>query len=84
MIEFFKNIMVNWKGEWNKTYIYILYIELFDLSGNVKRYKKTAVAASRFDLDLGILRQYLSAIPYIPEKRIKDPAFPKESFWDNH
>ena len=48
------------KGEWIwdgiddnnakvKTGIYILYIELFDLSGNVKKYKKTAVAASRFD-----------------------------------
>jgi hypothetical protein len=48
------------KGEWIwdglddnnakvKTGIYIIYIELFDLSGNVKKYKKTAVAASRFD-----------------------------------
>ena len=48
------------KGEWIwdglddnnakvKTGIYILFIELFDLSGNVKKYKKTAVAASRFD-----------------------------------
>lgn len=32
-----------------KTGIYIIYAELFDLSGNVKKYKKTAVAASRFD-----------------------------------
>ena len=29
--------------------IYIIYAELFDLNGNVKKYKKTAVAASRFN-----------------------------------
>ena len=48
------------KGEWIwdgldennakvKTGIYIIYIKLFDLSGNIKKYKKTAVAASKFD-----------------------------------
>jgi hypothetical protein len=29
--------------------VYIIYAELFDLSGNVKKYKKTAVLASRID-----------------------------------
>lgn len=32
-----------------KTGIYVIYAELFDLNGNVKKYKKTAVAASKFN-----------------------------------
>ncbi|MEO5910178.1 MAG: lamin tail domain-containing protein [Pelobium sp.] len=32
-----------------KTGIYIIYAELFDLNGNVKKYKKTAVVASKFN-----------------------------------
>ncbi len=32
-----------------KTGIYIIYAELFDLNGNIRKYKKTAVAASKFD-----------------------------------
>lgn len=32
-----------------KTGIYIIYAELFDLNGQVKKYKKTAVAARKFD-----------------------------------
>lgn len=32
-----------------KTGIYIIYAELFDLNGQVKKYKKTAVAATKFD-----------------------------------
>lgn len=32
-----------------KTGIYIIYAELFDLNGNVKKYKKTAVLAGKFN-----------------------------------
>lgn len=32
-----------------KTGIYIIYAELFDLNGHVKKYKKTAVAATKFE-----------------------------------
>ncbi|MBU1373561.1 MAG: lamin tail domain-containing protein [Bacteroidetes bacterium] len=32
-----------------KTGIYIIYTELFDLNGNVKKYKKTAVSAAKFE-----------------------------------
>nr|MBC7613190.1 lamin tail domain-containing protein [Pseudopedobacter sp.] len=32
-----------------KTGIYIIYAELFDLNGNVKKYKKTAVSAAKFE-----------------------------------
>ena len=31
------------------TGIYIIYVEIFELDGNVKKYKKTAVLASKFN-----------------------------------
>ncbi len=42
-----------WDGTYNekevaKMGIYIIFIELFDLDGNVKKYKKTCVLAKQF------------------------------------
>ncbi len=54
------NQTLNTEGQWiwdglddsstkAKTGIYILYFEIFELNGNVKKYKKTAVLASKFN-----------------------------------
>jgi hypothetical protein len=40
---------LNQSSQKAKTGIYIIYTELFDLNGNVKKYKNTAVLAGKFD-----------------------------------
>lgn len=54
------NETLNMQGEWlwdgldeknqkSKTGIYVIYFEIFDLNGNVKKFKKTTVLASKFN-----------------------------------
>ncbi len=55
-----QNQTISTQGEWiwdgidqnnnkAKTGIHIIYVELFDLDGNVKKYKRTAVSAAKFN-----------------------------------